>query len=131
MANELSDEQVMHVIQHVEIELAASRKESRIISRQTLAEYAGLRMGLTANQVSYVVEHYCNENAPGIPGFLSSQVETPVLKVAAMINLALGVVACLVGLFLANKSLPAWPAFALGGAFFLFGIIAYVKSLNQ
>ena len=121
----------MHVIQHVEVELAASRKENRIISRQDLSEYAAVRMGLQANQVAYVVDHYCEQHAPGIPGFLSRQVETPVLKVAALINLALGVVACLIGLVLANKGLASWPGFAFGGVFFLFGVIAYIRSLNQ
>lgn len=131
MANELHDEQVMHVIQHVEVELAASRRENRIISRQDLSEYAAVRMGMQAKQVAYVVDHYCDQNAPGIPGFLNRQVETPVLKVAAIINLALGVVACVVGLVLANKGLLSWPGFAVGGVFFLFGIISYTRSLRQ
>ncbi len=131
MANELRDEQVINVIQHVEVELAASRRENRIISRQDLTDYAATRMGLQAKQVAYVVDHYCETNAPGIPGFLNRQVESPVLKVAALINLTLGVIGCIVGLVLANKGMLSWPGFAVGGVFLLFGVVAYVKSLGQ
>lgn len=128
MAAEISDAQTMKVIELIEVEIGRARQEHRVISRSQLAGHAAQRLGLSAKQVEHVVDFYCDEHAPGIPGFLSKDVESPVLKMAALINCVLLVVASIVGLYLANRGLMAWPAFVVAGIFFLVAIVTYLKS---
>ena len=128
MAEELSDQQTLEVIRHVEFEIADARRNNRVISRQDLARYASQKTGIPTKKLFDVVDIYCDEQAPGIPGYLSKAVEKPFLKIFSVVNAILLIASCLVGVALLRKSLMAWPAFLLAGIFLIFAVVMFWRS---
>ena len=128
MAAELSDSQTLQVIKHIEFEIADAKRSERVISRTHLAKYAAGKMGLSAKQVIDVVEIYCDEHASGIPGFLQHDVEMPFLKIVSVVFLILLVGASIIGLFLAQRGQPFWPAFGAAFVFFVIALVTYIRS---
>jgi len=112
-------------------EIAAAREEARPISRLTLSRLLNTKHGLHLSEAEKFVDRYCDEKAPAIPTFLSSEFGTPYLKVLAVINIVLAIGFYIVSFTTLNKqNAPIWPWMLLGTIFLGASVVSWVQSLR-
>jgi hypothetical protein len=67
-------------------EIASARSEVRPISRLTLSRLLQSRFLMNPHEAEKFVDAYCDDKAPGVPTYLSSEFGVPYLKVLAIVN---------------------------------------------
>ncbi len=72
-------------------EIARARAEARPISRLSLSRLLQSVHTINPHDAEKFVDSYCDEKAPYVPTYLSSEFGVPYLKVLAIINLVLAV----------------------------------------
>jgi len=72
-------------------EINRARSDARPISRLTLSRLLQSTYTITAHDAEKFVDEYCDEKAPYVPTYLSSEFGVPYLKVLAVINLVIAV----------------------------------------
>lgn len=113
-------------------EILSARLETRPTSRQELANIVNKRTGMPVSDAFEFVDRYCDENEPGVPGFLQEEFAIPYLKLLGVI-FALG---SLVIVYYAVKAYQAhhpnyWIIACSGVCVFGFGVLSWVKSLER
>lgn len=74
--------------QALAVEIANARSEARPISRLTLTRLLQSKFPINPHDAERFVDNYCDDKAPGVPTYLSSEFGVPYLKVVAFINVA-------------------------------------------
>jgi hypothetical protein len=116
----------------IEREIAKAEFDCRPISRQMLAESVHVQTGLSTADAFALVEQYCEEKAPAVPGYLQEEFAIPYLKVIAVINVIVGIVVFWMGVnAFRTKGAPMWPYLCVGTIFCGLGVFAWVKSLER
>ena len=128
MPDELDDAQTMEVIHILEREIASARSEERVISREHLVRLVHVQTKYSPKLYEFIVEQYCDENAPGIPGFLRSDVESPFLRIATFVNVILMLISGIVGVVRFSRGLPSWPFFIASVAFCGISLLTFYNS---
>ena len=79
-------------------EIARARAEVRPISRLTLSRLIQSKHSVNPHDAERFVDTYCDEKAPGVPTYLSSEFGVPYLKVLAIANVIVCVALAIVTL---------------------------------
>ncbi len=131
MAEELDDAQTMEVIHIVEREIAQARAEDRVISREHLVQVVSQETKMQGKLFDYVVEQYCDQNAPGIPGFLRSDVESPFLRIATVVNVLLMLGSGIAGVVRFSRGEASWPFFVASVVFCGLSLLTFYNSTKE
>ena len=116
----------------IEREISRAQFDCRPISRQMLAESVNTETGLPIADALALVEQYCEEKAPGVPGYLQEEFAVPYLKVIAVVNVIVGIGVMLFGVNSSRTSNAAlWPYLCVGTIFCGLGAFAWVVSLER
>ncbi|MEZ0325664.1 MAG: hypothetical protein ACAH95_07140 [Fimbriimonas sp.] len=115
----------------IEREIARAEFDCRPISRQMLAETVHTETGLTTSDALALVEQYCEEKAPAVPGYLQEEFAVPYLKVIAILNVAVGVTIFWFGVNAFRSKAAVWPYLCVGTIFCGLGAFAWVVSLER
>ena len=117
----------------IERELVSAETDRRPISRQMLAESVHSETGMPASDAFALVEQYCEEKAPAVPGYLQEEFAIPYLKVIAVLNVIVGIVVFWLGVnaYRSPAKTPMWPYLCIGTIFCGLGAFAWVTSLER
>lgn len=116
-------------------ELERARKAYEPISRRMMAIAVAEHKKITYREAFDLVDAYCDEKEPAVPGYVSSEFGIFYLKVIAVLNV-------LVGMFLAYfgvkafqnpraPGMPYWAWFVLTTLFVGFAALSWVKSVER
>jgi len=112
-------------------EIASARSEARPISRLTLTRLLQTKYSLHLHEAEVMVDRYCDEKAPGVPTYLSSEFGTPYLKVLAIINIAVGLGLSIMAAVSQHKGGFAFVPWLLGALLFIgSAALFWVKSVT-
>jgi len=115
----------------VQGEIQLARSETRPTSRQQLADIVRQRTGMPFADAFAFVETYCDENEPGVPGYLQEEFAVPYLKVVAIVNVIIGSVIIYRGVQVYRANLPAWGWYCAGVVFCGLAVFTWVQSLER
>ena len=116
----------------IEREIYKAENERRPISRQMLADMVHASIGIPVGDAFTLVDQYCEEKAPGVPGYLAEEFAIPYLKVIAVLNVIIGVGALWYGIGVYQKGLAKWPWWVCSGTIFIgLGVLFWVQSLEK
>jgi hypothetical protein len=116
----------------IEREIARSERERFPISRQMLADIVHAETGVAASDAWSLVEEYCDERAPAVPGYLQEEFAIPYLKVIAVLNAIAAVAVYWVGVNVYRSTgKPLWPYLCVGTIIMGLGALSWVKSLER
>lgn len=96
-------------------EIQQAREENRPISRRELTLKLHQDKHLRPKEAFAVVEQYCDESAPMVPEYLSSEFAAPYLKVLAIVNSILGLAVMGYSATMMNVRGKPWWIWALAG----------------
>jgi hypothetical protein len=115
----------------VQREIARAEDDRKPISRQMLADIVQEQLGLPHADAFSIVDRYCEDNAPAVPGYLQEEFAIPYLKVIAIINVIVGLGIFWMGVLKWKQSNPIWPYLTVGTIFCGLGVFAWVQSLER
>ncbi len=115
----------------IQKEIAKAEFDCRPISRQMLAERVHTETGLPSADALSIVEQYCEEQAPAVPGYLQEEFAIPYLKVIAVLNVVVGVVVFWLGVNASRTGKPIWPYLCIGTIFCGLAAFAWVMSMER
>jgi hypothetical protein len=115
----------------VQGEIMLARSETRPTSRQQLADIVRERTGMPFNEAFAFVDTYCEENEPGVPGYLQEEFAVPYLKVVAVVNVLIGVFLIYRGVQLYHTERVSWGWYCGGVLFCGAAAFAWVQSLER
>jgi hypothetical protein len=75
--------------QTLTVEIAKARSEARPISRMTLSRVLQSKYSINPQNAEKFVDTFCDDKAPGVPTYLSSEFGIPYLKVLAIVNVTI------------------------------------------
>lgn len=101
------------------------------ISRRMIALDLGRSKNVPFKLALDIVDGYCDEHEPGVPGYVSGEFRIYWLKAVAVAIDAVGLGVLWYGTRLYQTRGPAWIAFALGTVIVGLGVLAWVKSLQS
>lgn len=108
-----------------------ARKKYEPISRRMIALQLGKARGVAFKEALDIVDAYCDEKEPAVPGYVSGEFRIYWLKAVAVAVAALGVAVLWYGTNLFNAKGPAWIPFCIGTVIVGLGALAWVKSLQS
>ena len=113
-------------------EIALAREEARPISRLTLARVLVAKYSYHPHDAERIVDRYCDDKAPGIPTYLSSEFGVPYLKVLAIVNGVAGIILLIISLVVMDRpNVPIWPWLSSGTFFLLIGAFCLFRTLQK
>jgi hypothetical protein len=115
----------------IEREIREAENERRPISRQMLADLVHATTALPLADAVPLVDRYCDDNAPGVPQYLADEFAVPYLKVVAVANVILAVLAYWYGATTYQAGKAAWPWLGLGTVVLAGAVWAWIKSLER
>jgi len=115
----------------VQGEIQSARSETRPTSRQQLADVVRQRTGMPFAEAFAFVDTYCDENEPGVPGYLQEEFAVPYLKVVAVVNVIIGVSIVYHGVQVYRAGQQAWGWYCGGVLFCGLGVFSWVQSLER
>jgi hypothetical protein len=119
------------LIDLISTEIHLAREETRPTSRQELAHIVNARTGMPLTDAFEFVDRYCDENEPGVPGYLQEEFAIPYLKVVAVFFAIVAMVLCYNGVSLYRTAHPWWIWVTIGVLFFGAAALSWVKSLER
>lgn len=119
------------LVELIASEIRKAREDFRPTSRQQLADVVHARTGMPLADAFSLVDLYCDEHEPGVPGYLQEEFAVPYLKVLAVVNALIAVGLCYYGVTLYHTNKPYWIALCIGVLFFGLGALSWVKSLER
>jgi hypothetical protein len=120
------------LIDLISSEILLAREQTRPTSRQELATIVHKRTGMSHADAFEFVDRYCDDNEPGVPGYLQEEFAIPYLKVLAIFNAAVALVICYYGVMAYRAGRPGWWVWVcIGVCVFGLGALSWVKSLER
>jgi len=83
------------------------------------------------NEAFAFVDTFCDENEPGVPGYLQEEFAVPYLKVVAVVNAAIGVFLIYRGVQVYRANQVSWGWYCAGVVFCGLAAFAWVQSLER
>lgn len=117
--------------QFIQERIDAARKQYEPISRRMIALQLGKARGVAFKEALDLVDAYCDEKDPAVPGYVSGEFRIYWLKAVAVFVVALGVGVLWYGTNMFNAKGPAWIPFCIGTVVVGLGALAWVKSLQS
>lgn len=114
----------------LEEEIETARNERRMISRTKLAKLLQENAGVPFREAEGIVDVYCDEKAPAVPTFLSSEFGTPYLKVVSGLNIVVAIGIYFGSIQMLKPGVPVWPWMVLGTIFLVSAAALWFKSLR-
>lgn len=111
-------------------EIAKARTEVRPISRLTLTKLLQSTYALHLHDAERYVDEYCDDKAPAVPTFLSTEFGVPYLKIVGIAQVVLAVMVVLFPVVFPRADLTLWPAAIIGAALAVSGGLCVFRSLN-
>lgn len=108
-----------------------AREKYEPISRRMIALDLGRSKNVPFKLALDIVDGYCDDHEPGVPGYVSGEFRIYWLKAVAVAIDVVGLGVLWYGTKLYQSRGPAWIAFALGTVIVGFGVLAWVKSLQS
>jgi len=124
-------ERSQDLIEIISGEIQTARDQTRPTSRQELANIVHARTGMSVGEALEFVDSYCDENAPGVPGYLQEEFAIPYLKVLAVFFTAISLFICYHGVRLYQDRKPGWVWLCIGVVLFGLGALSWVKSIER
>lgn len=117
--------------QMIDSAIKKAREELTPISRRMLALMISQKKSLPFKEAMDIVDEYCDEHAPAVPGYVSSEFIIYWLKAVAVFFVLIGLGIVFWGVSVFRVRGVAWPHFAGGTIVIGLGALAWVKSLER
>jgi len=109
-----------------------AREDLKPISRRMLGLMLNQKRNLPYKEAIEIVDAYCDEKAPYIPGYVSSEFGIYWLKVIAVFNVLIGVTVAYFGVrAYQDPKQIAWPWFCVATIFIGLAALSWVKSVER
>jgi hypothetical protein len=118
-------------VERVAQEIAIAERDRIPTSRQMLTQLVTTNFGIPQADAANLVDEYCDENAPGVPVYLQDELESPFLKVMAVLNSVLGIAALWNGSRIWHMQGKSWPWFIFGAIFVGAAGYAWFKTIQR
>lgn len=116
-------------------EVTKAREAYKPISRRMIALALAEKRKIQMKEAMDLVDEYCDEHEPAIPGYISSEFGIYYLKVVAIANVGIGIFLCYLGVQAFKNprapGLPSYAWFVLGTLFVGFAALCWVKSVER
>jgi len=118
-------------IERIAQEIARAEYDRIPTSRQKLSQMVFAEFKIPLPDAANLVDEYCDEKAPGVPFFLQDELESPFLKIAAVVNSILGIGFLYYGAHQWRAQKPSWVLFVLGAVFIGLAGWSFFKILHK
>jgi len=118
-------------IELIATEIAKADFDRIPTSRQKLGQLVSSKLTIPPAEAYKIVDEYCDDKAPGVPHYLQEEFAMPYLKVLAVVNSILGIVALWWGAHQWRATKPSWPWFVVAAVLIGFAGYSFVKIVQK